>query len=143
VRFFIWRCLFAKRIESRRDGRQTTESTFGVDAGVTRPFAGHVSFGEYGLDRTLGDARVAIDTSLRINHEHVIVEVESLDGTNQGTVSIAAINTRFGYNVGHSEFHSWKMMMKAPDAELGSEAILNKNAAVLKDPAAWALTRTG
>jgi hypothetical protein len=38
--------------------------------------------------------------------------VKSLDRTNQGTVSIAAINTGFGYDVGHSGFRSWKMMMK-------------------------------
>src|SRR5690349_1117819 len=56
VRFFILLCLFAKRIESRRDGRQTAEGAFRIDRGVAGPLGGQVTFGEHGLDGTLGHA---------------------------------------------------------------------------------------
>lgn len=99
VRLFI--SLFAKRIEPRADGWQATERTFRIKRRKAGPFGRNGILGEYRFHRTLRDARIAIDASLRIDHEHVVIEVKGIDGANEGTVSIATVDARFGNDICH------------------------------------------
>ena len=114
VRLFIQFCLFAKRVEPRADCGQATERTFGVEWGKTCPLRGHRTLREDRLDRTFRNARIAVDASFRVDHQHVVVKMESFDGANEGTVSIATVNAGFGNDISHFGIGSWKKMMKAP-----------------------------
>src|SRR2546430_17111407 len=62
--------------------------------------------GEHRLDWTLGYTRIAINASLGIDHQHVIIEMERFDGTGNRAICITTIHARFGDNISHSEMTS-------------------------------------
>src|SRR5205085_11398422 len=93
--------LFAKRIEPSGDGRQAAERSFGIDGSETGPLSRQGGFREDGLDGTLRNAGIAVNAGFGIDHEHVVVQVKRFNRTDQGTVSVAAVNARFGYDVSH------------------------------------------
>jgi hypothetical protein len=72
------------------------------------PLGRNICLGEYRLDGTLWNTGIAIDARVRIDVQHVIVEMKSLDGTDQGTVSVTAVHTWFCNDVSHSDAFSLK-----------------------------------
>jgi len=54
-------------------------------------FRRHSIFSEDRLDRAFRDASVAVDASLRMNHKHIVIQMESLNWTNEGTVSVGQL----------------------------------------------------
>src|SRR5215217_7688162 len=103
VRFLIKRCLFAKWIHTGANRRQSAQRSLSIEWRKARPVCRHVVLGEDGLDGTLGNTRVAIDTRLGMDHEHVVVQMKSLNGTDKRAVSVATVNARFSDDVGHFE----------------------------------------
>src|ERR1044071_4135319 len=103
VRFVITRLLFAKRIEPGANRRQSAQCTVSVEWREARPLRRHIVFCEDGLNRTLGNTRITIDTRLGVDHEHVVVEMKSLNGTDKRAVSVTTVNARFSHDVGHFE----------------------------------------
>ena len=97
------RRLFAKRIEPGADRRQSAQRALSVERREARPLRRHVVLRENGLHRTFGNTRVAIDTRLGINYEHVVVEMKSFNGTNKRAVSVTTVNARVSHDVGHFE----------------------------------------
>ena len=71
--------------------------------GELRPFRRYVGFGENCFDRTLRHTGVTIDTSLRINYQHVIVEMKRFHRARYGAVSITAVNARLSDDVSHAK----------------------------------------
>jgi len=106
VRFFIMRRLFAKRIESGGDRRQSTQRSLGIHWCVVGPLCRHRVFCEYCLHRTLRHTRVAIDTRFGMDHQHVVVEMKCLNGTDKRTIGVATVNTWLSHNVSHLNFSS-------------------------------------
>src|ERR1041385_8884409 len=94
VRFVIMRRLFAKRIEPGANRRQSTQRALSVERCEARPLRRHVVLREDGLDGTFRNTRIAIDTRLRVDHEHVVVEMKRLHRTNKRAVSVTTVNAR-------------------------------------------------
>src|SRR5438309_11289578 len=67
-----------------------------------RVLFGHVAVGEDRFDRTFGNAGIAIDASVGVNIKTIGQFMKSFNGTDRGTVSVLAINTRFDNDVCHS-----------------------------------------
>src|ERR1043165_230748 len=95
-----------ERVELLADDRQAAQRLLGVDGRVVLPLFRHFVLGEDGLDGPFGDARVAVNTGLRVNPHGVVVEVESLDRTDDHAVRVTAVHTRFANDVGHSRASS-------------------------------------
>src|SRR6185436_4166199 len=93
--------LFAKRIQPGANRRQSAQRALSIEWCEARPLRGHVVLSENRLDRTFGNARVTIDTRLRVDHQHVVVEMKSLHGTNKRAVSVTTVNARVSHDVGH------------------------------------------
>src|SRR6185369_3735756 len=121
VRLFIRACLLAKRIEPRANGRQSAQCSIGVDGCVAGPLRRQCGFREHCFNRTLRHARVAIDTRLRIDHQHVIIEMKSLNRTDKRTVSVATVNARLGHDIRHLNFGSLKKGLKLPATNLNQK----------------------
>src|SRR6266480_6395438 len=68
------------------------------------PLSRHRGLGEDCFHWTFRYASVAIDTGLRINDKHVIIQMESFHGAYQSTISITTVDARFGNGVGHFRF---------------------------------------
>ena len=81
---------------------RTLRRQFGVERCVVLPFGRKIVFVEDGFDRTLRDARFAVDALIGMNIEHRLALVETLYGANHNTVGVFAVETGFGNNVGHS-----------------------------------------
>jgi hypothetical protein len=73
-----------------------------------RPFGWNVGLGEDSFHRTLGNAGIAVNTRLRIDVQHIIVKMKSFNGTDESTVSVAAVHTGFSNHVCHSDGFSLK-----------------------------------
>ena len=71
-----------------------------------RPFAGQFVFREDGFHRTFGHARVAINASFGINHQHVVVEMKSLDRTRYCAIRVATVDAWFRDDVSHPKWTS-------------------------------------
>src|SRR5439155_13250608 len=93
-------------IESHVNRRQAAERAVSIYLRETGPFRWQLILDEDRLDRTFRHARVAINAGFGVNHQHVIVEMKRIHRTNSRTVRVAAINTRFGNNVGHPKIAS-------------------------------------
>jgi hypothetical protein len=70
-----------------------------------RPLSGNSVLGENCFDRAFWYACIAINACLGIDYEHVVIEVEGFNGTNEGTVSITTVHAWFRYDISH-EFSS-------------------------------------
>jgi hypothetical protein len=70
------------------------------------PLSGYPGLGKNRFHGTFWNASVAIDAGLRMNDEHVIVQMESFNGAYQSTISITTVNARFGNGVSHFRFSS-------------------------------------
>jgi len=73
------------------------------------PFCRYVVLGKDGLNRTLRNASVTIYTGFWVNHQHVVVKMESFDRTYQGTIGVTTVYAGFSYDVGHSFLVSRKL----------------------------------
>jgi hypothetical protein len=73
-----------------------------VDLRPVRVVLRYVGVGKNRFDRTLGHTRIAIDASLGVYVKTIRQFVKCFDGTDGSAVSVLAINTRFGDDVGHS-----------------------------------------
>jgi hypothetical protein len=93
--------LLAQRIQSHVDRGQAAHCPIGIDLGETRPFGREFVFRKDGFDGTFGNASVTVNAGLGVNYQHVIVQVERFDRTNQSTISIATVHAGFGNDVGH------------------------------------------
>jgi len=67
------------------------------------PFCRDLVFCEDRFDWTLGNARIAIDASLGINPEHIVIEMKSLNRADKRAVSIAAVHAWFCNYVSHPD----------------------------------------
>src|SRR5262245_29729902 len=65
-----------------------------VDLHVVGPLCRQVGLRENGLDRALGDARLAVDAVVGIDVEHLLVHVEALHRTDDATIGVLAVITR-------------------------------------------------
>ena len=72
---------------------------FGVD--LEPPINIELCTGNYGLDRTFRFAVAAIDTLVRVDHQHVLALVEAIHGANHDTVHQFALDTALGDDIGH------------------------------------------
>ena len=72
---------------------------FGVDL---EPFLGvGLGIGNDGFDRAFRFADAAIDTLVRMDHQHVLALVEAIHGANHDTVHQFALDTALGDDIGH------------------------------------------
>jgi len=97
---------FAKGIQPCRNRRQTTERLIRIHLRKVGPLRRNIGFSKDRLNRALGDTGITVDTSFRIDVQHIVIEVECLNGTDQGTVSVTAVHTGFGHDVSHSDAFS-------------------------------------
>src|SRR5829696_4081578 len=73
----------------------------GVQLHVAGPLGRGVGLGEDGLDRALGDARLAVDAVVRVDVQHHLVLVEALHRTDDTAVGVLAVVTGGGDDVSH------------------------------------------
>jgi hypothetical protein len=104
---------FAKRIQARGDRRQAAQRLIRVHLRKVGPLGRNVCFGEHCLNRALGNAGIAIDAGLGIDVQHVVIEMKSLNGTDERAVSVATVNARFGNDVSHSDKFSLSLVGQA------------------------------
>src|SRR6266705_345452 len=105
LRKLLWnRALFAQRIKPGGDCRQTAERLFRIHRREMRPLRRHFILRENCFHRTLRHTRVTVDARLRIDHQHIVVKMKSLNRTDQCAIRIAAIDAGFRNGVSHS---SW------------------------------------
>lgn len=100
---------FTKRVQPGGDRRQATEGLLGVHLREVGPLGGNIGLGEDRLHRALGNTGIAVDARFRIDVQHIIIEVKSLDGTDEGTVSVAAVHAGLGNGVRHSDAFSLEL----------------------------------
>ena len=77
---------------------------FGIQLGVSVPLFGQVVFVEDRFDGTFRDAGFAVDAFIWMDVQHRFALVKTLDRTNDDTVGVFAVKTRFGNDVGHVMF---------------------------------------
>jgi hypothetical protein len=94
------------------------------------PLCRHTSFGKHGFDWTLRNTCVAIDTSLWIDYQHVVVEMKSFDRANQSTICVATVHAGFSDNVSH---FSVRLLRSTKGLDVLNASILTTNPEVLKD----------
>jgi hypothetical protein len=85
---------------ARIDG-QATARTFSVHRSKLRPFGGNLIFGENGFHGAFGYTCITIDTGLGVDHEHVIIDMKSINGANHCTIGVATIDAGLGDHIGH------------------------------------------
>jgi hypothetical protein len=68
------------------------------------PLSRNSGLGKNRFHWTFWNTSVAIDAGLRINDEHVIIQMESFHGAYQSTISITTVDARFGNGVSHFRF---------------------------------------
>src|SRR5690606_38390818 len=73
-----------------------------VQRGVVFPLFREVVFVEDGLDRTFGNARLAVDAFIRMDVEHRLTLVKTLDRTDDNAVGVLAVETRLRNDVSHA-----------------------------------------
>ena len=93
----------AQRIEPGRDRRQPAERLVRVHLRKVGPLGRNIGFGEDRLNRTLRNAGIAVDARLRIDVQHIVIKMKSFDGTDECTISVAAVHTGLGNDVSHSD----------------------------------------
>ena len=129
---------FAKRIQPGGDRRQTTERLIRIHLRKVGPLRRNIGFSEDRLNRALGDTGITVDTRFRIDVQHIVIEVESLNGTDEGTVSVTAVDTGFGDDVSHSDAFSLGLsrtgILVCPPLDWFTDTdILSINRRLLKD----------
>ncbi len=72
---------------------------FGVD--LEPPVDIELCIGNDGLDRAFRFAIAAIDTLVRVDHQHGLALVEAIRGANHDTVHQFALDTALGDDIGH------------------------------------------
>src|ERR1041385_3373038 len=65
------------------------------------PLGGQIVLRENSFNRTLGDARVAVYAGLRIDNQHVVVEMKRFNGARNSAIGVTTIDARIGNNVSH------------------------------------------
>jgi hypothetical protein len=70
------------------------------------PLGRNIGFSEDGLHWALGNTGITVDARFRIDVQHIVIEVKSLNGTDECTISVAAVHTGFGNDVSHSDAFS-------------------------------------
>ena len=79
----------------------------------------YVSVSKDRFNRTLGNTRIAIDACFRVYPKHVVIEMESLNGTDQSAVSISAVHAWFCNDISHPdsllELRWWRKGTTATD----------------------------
>jgi hypothetical protein len=103
--------------------------------GELRPFSRYSSLREYRFNRTLGNTRVAINTSLRVDHQHVVVKMKGLNRANKSTISIATVHAWLSNDVSHFRYCLLGQVRFDSDQSWSDDrvTILNKNDELLKD----------
>lgn len=96
-----------KRIQSRRDCRQTTQRLLRVHLREVGPFGRHVGLSENGFHGTFRNAGVTVNARLGINVQHVVIEMKGFNRTNERAIGVAAVYTGFSNDVGHS---AWNLL---------------------------------
>ena len=71
-----------------------------------RPLRREIIFGENCFDRTFWHARVAVDASLGVDYEHVVIEMKCFDGAGNRAIGITAINAWLGDDISHANVTS-------------------------------------
>jgi hypothetical protein len=101
------------------------------------PLGWNIGFSENCLHRTLRNTGITVDTSFWIDVQHIVVEVKGLNGTNQRTVSVAAVHTWFCNDVSHSDAFSLKIecpgLLAFGTLWVKDRHILSMNPGLLKD----------
>ena len=58
------------------------------------------------IDRTLGLAYTAVNTLIRMDHEHILAFIEAVDRTNLNAIGVFALDAVLVNDVGHASFQS-------------------------------------
>src|SRR5215204_3450126 len=103
---FVMRRLFAKRIHPGADRRQSTQRSFGIEWCKAHPLRRHCVLCEYCFHRTLRNTGITLATCLGMNHQHVVIEMKRLNGTDKRAIGVATVDAWFGHHVGHLNFGS-------------------------------------
>jgi hypothetical protein len=85
---------------TRIDG-QATPRAFSVHRSKLGPFGRNLIFRENSFHGTFGYTRITIDAGLRVDHEHVIIDMKSINGANHCTIGVATIDAGLGDHIGH------------------------------------------
>src|SRR5262249_49881241 len=93
--------LFTERVEPGCNRWQSAKRTLSIYLCKAGPLRRDTRFGENRFNGAFGNTGIAINTSLRIYNQHVVVKMKCLNRTNKCTISVATIHTWFGNDVGH------------------------------------------
>jgi hypothetical protein len=77
-----------------------------VDLHERGPFIGERVLGEDCFDRALGFACAAVDTFLRVDHEHAVALVNAVDGADVDASPVLHVDAGFGDDVGQEGISS-------------------------------------
>ncbi len=61
----------------------------------------NVAISEDGFGRTLGHANAAVDALVGMNDEHILADIEAVDGTHLDAIHVFAFDAVVGDDVGH------------------------------------------
>jgi len=101
-KFLILRSSLAEWIFLLGDDRKR-RGEFRIQFGESGPFLRHIVFMEDRFDGTFGHARFAVDAFFRMNVDHLLAFVETLDWANDHTVCVFAGETGLSNDVSHDE----------------------------------------
>ena len=93
-----------QRIEFPRAARingQAAPGALSVHRGKLRPFRRNLIFRENGFDRAFWHTCITINARLRVDHEHVVIDMKCIDGAHYCTIRVASVDAGFGDHVGH------------------------------------------
>ena len=74
---------------------------FGVERDVAAPFFGHIFFIEDCSDRALVETRIAVDTMVRVNVEHLFPFVKAITRADDDAVRVLAAKAWFRNDISH------------------------------------------
>jgi hypothetical protein len=84
-----------------RINRQAAYRAFSVHRSELRPFRRDFVFRKNCFHRAFWYTRVTIDAGFGVDYEHVVIDMECIDGADHCTIRVTTINARLSDHIGH------------------------------------------
>jgi hypothetical protein len=80
---------------------QPAHSPFRIHGRELRPFGRNFVLRKNCFHRAFWYTRVTIDAGFRVDYEHVVIDMECIDGADYSTIRVTTINAGFSDHIGH------------------------------------------